>query len=283
MPSATDLMIPGPNGKLSVRTKGLESKPANVVVLAQGANISGQTGYDFSYPGGTDYSLMDAIVAGGFGAITFSLSGYAKSDPPKDPLAYDTDRAIADLAATLDWVKTQGYARPHLLGWSWGGRIVGRYAEKNADRIARLVLLDPALGGGNKVVPGPTDPYTPNTYDDYMARMQPEYTDEAARKAFATLVMAYDPKAPSGIRAENAVGSIPTDPTAITVPTLMLYGEGAAKQNYMQGAEPRGTFFERLATPNKALVIVPHGGDYAHVQHARVRCQQVILDFLTAA
>src|SRR5947209_5905289 len=111
--TATDLMIPGPEGKLAVRAKGLAAKPRSVVVLVQGANISGQTGYDFSFPGGADYSLMDALVAAGFGAVTFALSGYHGSDPPKDPFKFNTDRAILDLIAVLDWVKAQGWARPH--------------------------------------------------------------------------------------------------------------------------------------------------------------------------
>ena len=278
----TDLMIPGPNGKLSLRAKGLAAKPGNVMILVQGANISGQTGYDFSFPGGKDYSTMDAVTARGLGAVTFALSGYEKSDPPKDPFEFDTDAAIADLRAVCDWVRDQGYARPHLLGWSWGGRIVGRFTEQHPERVARLVLLDPALGGGNLVLPAPTVAWWPNTHDDYMKRMQPEYTEEAARTAFADLVMAQDPRAPSGIRVENARGSTPTNPSAITRPTLMLYGVGAAKQDYMQGAQPRSGFFDRLATDDKALMIVPDGGDYAHVQNARRRCQQAILNFLLA-
>ena len=44
-------------------------------------------------------------------------------------LSVDTDAAIRDLVTVLDWVKAQGYARPHLLGWSWGGRIASGMAQ----------------------------------------------------------------------------------------------------------------------------------------------------------
>ena len=57
MTQAHDFFIPGPAGKLSVRAKGLESQPEQIVVLVQGANLCGQTGYDFTFPGGADYSL----------------------------------------------------------------------------------------------------------------------------------------------------------------------------------------------------------------------------------
>jgi pimeloyl-ACP methyl ester carboxylesterase len=280
MIAAINLFVKGPNGTLSVRTKGLDSGFDNVVIMCQGANICGQTGYDFNFIGGKDYSTMDGLVTRGLGTVTFALSGYEKSDPPVDPLAFDTDAAIGDLSAVIEWVREHGYSRPHLLGWSWGGRIVGRYVEQNPTRIDRLILLDPALGGGDKILPAPTEPWWANTREDYMNRMQPEFTDEDARRAFADMVMVHDAKAPNGIRVENARGSIAVNPAAISRPTLMLYGIAAAQQNYMRGSEPRAAFFERLATDQKALVIVPDGGDYAHIQHPRRLCQKLIAEFL---
>ncbi|MEG3123353.1 hypothetical protein [Sphingomonas sp. GB1N7] len=63
-------------------------------------------------------------------------------------------------------------------------------------------------------------------------------------------------------------------------PTLMLYGFAAGMQNYMQGGSGRADFFERLTTHDKALVIVPEGGDYGNLQNARVRMWKTIADFL---
>ncbi len=62
MATANDLFIPGPAGKLSLRTTGLEAKPAHIVILVQGANLSGQLGYDFAFCGRSDYSMMEALV-----------------------------------------------------------------------------------------------------------------------------------------------------------------------------------------------------------------------------
>ena len=98
MASDVDIFIPGPVGRLVVRRKGLDGKPANAVVLVQGANLTGQAGYDFSFPGGEDYSLMDALVSRGLGAVTFAVRGYGQSEVPEDPLTIDTDAAIEDLA-----------------------------------------------------------------------------------------------------------------------------------------------------------------------------------------
>ena len=277
-----DLMIPGPAGRLSVRTKGFAAKPKKVVVLVQGANMSGQMGYDFAYEGGRGYSMMDAFVAAGFGALTFSVRGYAKSELNHDAFGVQTEQAIEDLGAVMDWLRQEGIHKPHLLGWSWGGRITGRYVEDHADRVDRLVMLDPALGGGNKVLPVPTEAWWSNTHDYFFNRLEADMTDLAARHALGHRMQAEEPRSPNGIRLENANGSVSVVPGRVTVPTLMLYGVAAGQQNYMQGGWDRLKFFDQLATEDKAFALVPGGGDYAHLQHPRERIFQASIDFLRA-
>ena len=190
-----------------------------------------------------------------------------------------TDQAIEDLAAVMDWLDTENVKTPHLLGWSWGGRIVGLYAEINPDRLDRLVLLDPALGGGQLILPAPTEPWWDNTYDYFVDR-EKEFSQPIVRQALAELVSNTEPRSPNGIRQENAVGSIPVNPEAISNPTLMIYGSAAGQQSYMHGSQPRGEFFETLATEDKALVIIPGGGDYAHIQNPRRQFHKTVADFL---
>lgn len=283
MNDTQNLMIPGPAGRLSVRTKGLWARPANTVILVQGANMSGQMGYDFSYPGGTDYSMMDAFVQAGFGAVTFSVRGYALSELEHAPFGVQTEQAIEDLAAVVEWMHAQGHARPHLLGWSWGGRITGRYVQEHADRVGRLVMLDPALGGGNKVLPAPTDEWWSNTHAYFYERLEKELMDVAALHALGYRMQDEEPRSPNGIRLENAHGSVAVDPTRVACPTLMLYGVEAGKQNYMQGGWDRLKFFEALACEDKAFALIPGGGDYAHLQNPRQRIFAASIQFLTAA
>ena len=235
MTNATDLTIDGPVGKLTVRTLGLEAKPAKVVVLVQGANLSGQLGYDFRFDGRTDYSFMEALVARGFGAVTFAIRGYRGSDAGGHPHEIQTEQAIEDTAAVIDWVAAQGFEQPHLLGWSWGGRICGRYAETRGDRIDRLVLLDPALGGGNTVpFPDKTD-WWHNAATYFRERLELDFMEPQAHEQLAIQAERDEPHAPNGIRVENEKGSVATNPTRIPNPTLMLYGFAAGMQNYMQG------------------------------------------------
>jgi hypothetical protein len=82
--TSSDFFVCGKSGQLAVRSKGLDLNPTNAVVLVQGANLTGQAGFDFRFPGGEDYSLMDALVARGLGAVTFAVCGYGESDIPAD-------------------------------------------------------------------------------------------------------------------------------------------------------------------------------------------------------
>jgi pimeloyl-ACP methyl ester carboxylesterase len=280
MNDVQDLMIEGAVGKLSVRTKGLAAKPANVVIMVQGSNLTGQSIFDFSFPGGERYSVMDEIVAMGFGAVTFSVRGYGRSELPGDPFAVTTESAMEDLAAVFDWVAAQGWARPHLLGFSWGGRIAGRFAETNAERIDHLILYDAARGGGNLILPAPTDPWFVNSPEFYMQKFEPEYTDLDLREALSAHVLAHDHRAPNGIRLENASYVTPVDPEALHCPTLMVYGVAAAQAAYMKGGMERGEFFEKIAHPDKVFAILPDSGDFSHFQRGRFRLYKAIADFL---
>lgn len=284
MTDVQDFFIPGTAGRLSLRSKGFRAKPAQVVILVQGANMSGQMGYDFSLNGdatvASDYSMMDAVAAAGFGVLTFSVRGYAKSDGPADPFAVQTDAAIDDLATVVAWVQAQGWARPHLLGWSWGGRITGRYVEAHAAQVDRLVLMDPALGGGNKILPVPTDAVWRNSYAYFIDRLEPEFSEDTVREALARRMDSEELLAPNGIRLENALGTKRVEATRVTRPTLLIYGSAAAKQNYMQGGWMRLDFYDKLATEDKAFVLIPGCGDYAHLQNPRHHMFQASINFL---
>jgi pimeloyl-ACP methyl ester carboxylesterase len=214
--------------------------------------------------------------------VTFSVRGYANSEVPADPFTVDTDAAIEDLGSVMAWVRSQGYERPHLSGWSWGGRITARYTEQHPAWVGRLALQDPALGGGNRILPAPTDAWWSGGWGYFHDRLEGEYTEPAARRALADFVVAHEPRSPNGIRLENARGSIPPVASKINRPTLLIYGSAAGQQNYMQGGLTRGGFFEELATTDKALTVIPDCGDYAHFQKPRKRFASVVADFLLA-
>jgi pimeloyl-ACP methyl ester carboxylesterase len=275
-----NLFIQGKAGKLAVRVKKPAGTPKATLLLVQGANISGQLGYDLQVEGHPGYSFMDFLIERGFATVTFSVRGYYLSELEGHPHDVQTEQAIEDLDTVLEWLATQGVDRPHLLGWSWGGRITARFVQANPDRIDRLVLLDPALGGGQKIPFVDRADYWQNSYDYFYNRLEAEFTHEDIRVAVATQASTRELNAPNGIRVENEKGSVPVDPTKITRPTLLIYGHAAGAQEYMQGAAPRGEFLEKIPCQDKALVIVPGGGDYAHIQNPRAKVFGIIADYL---
>ena len=106
--------------------------------------------------------------------------------------------------------------------------------------------------------------------------------DPAALEALIEHITTSDPKAPNAIRVENARGSVPIDPAAITCPALLVYGSEGGKQAYMKGVMPRTEFFEKLATRDKVLAVVPESSDYAMYQRRRRQVQHIVAQFLQA-
>ncbi len=285
IPSEANVSIGGRVGRLAVRLKGFDRQPQHFVVFVQGANLSGQLMFDLRVSEGiSNYSFMDALVQRGFGAVTFAIRGYGQSEAPEDPFAVTTDAAMEDLHSVIEWLAEEGYSRPHLLGFSWGGRIAGRYAEAHPDQLRRLVLYDPARGGGNLVLPGPdaTQGWWINRPEFYAEKLEPAFTDPALIAVLSQAIVRYEPRAPNGIRLENATPFVAIDPKRVTNPTLMIYGVDAAGASYMQGGVTRADFFEQLATSDKAFLIIPDGGDFAHFQKARFRLYDAVESFLKA-
>jgi hypothetical protein len=73
---------------------------------------------------------------------------------------------------------------------------------------------------------------------------------------------------------------VPIDPAAITCPALLIYGSEGGKAVYMNGVMPREIFFERLATRDKMLAVVPDSSDYVMYQRRRRHVQHIVRCFL---
>ena len=271
--SSSDLILPGQAGALSVRelTSGAGEQP--VVVLVQGATLSGQTAFDLSYG---DYSLMQALAVQGFSSVTFAVRGYGRSDAPADPLSVDTEAGLADLDTVVTWALERSGRKVHLLGWSWGGRIAARYAEDHAASVDRLVLLNPALGGGPRVPFNGREPWFHNAPDNLRARLPEAWTDAAVREAFVETAMRDDSRSASGIRVENARGSQPANPVSISRPTMLVCGGDAEERDELTGADTYGGFVDKLACSEKAMISIAGSDHYGHFQRTRVAYHNVI-------
>jgi alpha-beta hydrolase superfamily lysophospholipase len=251
-------------------------RPTGVALLVHGATYSGPTAFGFALPG--DYSLATWLAERGLTTVTFAIRGYGASPAAVDGFSVTTEAAIDDLDRVATWLREQrGVARTHLLGWSWGGRIAGRWVAEYPERVERLVLYAGALfGGGLRELPDQA--FRKNDEASVVARLEAELTDPNLVRAFADYVARHEPRSPTGVFVDFARGSPPVDPLAIRRPTLLVYG--AADRLYQPAAV--ADFFARLATDDKALVVVPGAGHFLHLQKPRRRFFSLVADFLAA-
>jgi len=95
----------------------------------------------FAAPMFTWDAVFEALAHAGFRVLRFDLYGRGLSDRPTDvdydPDLYDTQ--LDELLGALGWT-----GRVHLAGLSMGGAIAIEYAARRPQRVASLVLFDPA-------------------------------------------------------------------------------------------------------------------------------------------
>lgn len=118
--------IPLAHGAVHVIDAGPREAPA--VVLVPG----------FSVPAYVWEPLDRALVDAGFRVVRFDLYGRGWSARPD--VTYDRDLFATQLRELLDALALE---RPHLVGLSMGGAIVGRFAAQSPERVRSLTLIAP--------------------------------------------------------------------------------------------------------------------------------------------
>ena len=73
------------------------------------------------------------------------LIGFGRSDKPEDIGWYSYDRHVASVTRLVEALDLRGLT---LVVHDWGGPIGLRFAVENADRVARLAILNTGIGGG---------------------------------------------------------------------------------------------------------------------------------------
>jgi haloalkane dehalogenase len=89
--------------------------------------------------------MLDALVASGHRVVCPDYAGFGRSDKPTDPDWYSFDRHVETVSAHLDQLDLEAVT---VVVQDWGGPIGLRWAVANADRVARLVILNTGLFTG---------------------------------------------------------------------------------------------------------------------------------------
>lgn len=81
-----------------------------------------------------------APLAKTFRLVAFDLRGHGRSDAPEDAAAYTDSHLWAEDIAAI--IKALNLSTPHLVGWSYGSRVIAAYLDRFGDAdIAGVVLV----------------------------------------------------------------------------------------------------------------------------------------------
>jgi pimeloyl-ACP methyl ester carboxylesterase len=252
--------------------------PQGTIVLVHGRTWSGRPDFDLQVPG-ESRSLMDALVAAGYATYAVDLRGYGGT--PRDETQWLTpDRAEADVAAVVEWVRTQRPEPPKvaLVGWSLGSLVSQLVAQRHPEELSAVVLYGYPRDPDRTYPPDPEVEVAPPrkattakaAAEDFRI---PGSISQAAIDAFVQQALAADPVRMDWRAADqwNAL-----DPAQVRVPTLVIHGE----QDPYAPVAAQSKLFARLGTPDRAWVIVAGGDHAAHLEDVGPRFVAAVTSFL---
>lgn len=240
------------------------------ILLVHGRRWSARPNFDLQVPG-ERRSVMDALAARGYAVYAVDMRGNGAT--PRDASGFVTpDRAVADVAAVLDWITqrergraTAGARRPVLLGYSRGATTAMLLAQRHPTALAALVLYAFPIDPDSLGAP-PLDPATPARARNTAAAaaedfITPGAASAAVRDAYVAAALAADPVTVDWAGARQLAA---LDASAVHVPTLVLDG---ARDPYAAGTA-HARLFARLGTADRTWVVLPDADHAAHVETA---------------
>ena len=174
-----------------------------------------------------------SALAQRFRLVAYDLRGHGASEQPLDPAAYRGSRVWADdLAAVL---AAKRLARPVLVGWSMGGRVIRQYLMVHGDVhiagisfVASQVIEDPRCRGPAAPKPPPEDQTLAAEIDAAIAFLDGCYGRKPGEAEFRR-GLAYNMRVPAAVR--RAIGGWSTEAAEtiaalhrVRVPVLITHG-----------------------------------------------------------
>jgi pimeloyl-ACP methyl ester carboxylesterase len=225
-----------------------------------------------------------ALAARGRRAIAYDRVGYGWSDARPDG-AFSVAANAAELVALLDALELRGVT---LVGWSYGGSTAIAAAERDASRIARLVLVGsagpgfersqppravarvlfsaPVLGWLHAVPPLARGVQAQTSRQAFSDGPEPDWWRPSLAANFGR------PHTPASWRSEGAAlmdAPLP-EPSGLALPVVVLHGDDDRLVPVAVAHE-----LARRA-PGARLVVVPGGSHMLPITHADLVADEIV-------
>ena len=174
---------------------------------------------------------VESDLAKEFRMITYDLRGHGNSDKPLEPEKYQGSKPWADeVQAVIDRAKLK---RPVLVGWSFGGRVIGDY-----------LTIHGAAGVAGLNYVGFVSKFDPSFFGDVLTAPPPMFSEDLASNIAATrsflhncfekqpsqddfeTMLAFNMMVPPRVRASMGGSTLNMDETlkALNFPVLVTQG-----------------------------------------------------------
>jgi pimeloyl-ACP methyl ester carboxylesterase len=226
--------------------------------------MASQPTFDLQVPGRPHSSAMEWFAARGFDTWCMDNEGYGRSDKSR-PINCDLANGADDLAAGSEYVlRTSGAGKLLVYGISSGALKAALFAERHAERVARLALDafvwtgagSPTLAERSKKLPEFRSknrrPIDRAFVRSIFSRDHPGTADEATVEAFADAILALDDSVPTGTYVDMCSRLPLVDPARLVVPTIVMRGE----YDGIAGFDDLVEFFKRLPNPDKQFAVM---------------------------
>jgi len=233
---------------------------------------------------------IEPLQAAGLRPIAYDRRGFGRSDKPARGYEYDT--LADDLAAVIDELDLHDVS---LVGFSMGGGEVARYISRHGqDRLRSVVFasaVPPYLAQTGDNPDGPLDQATADGMEAGLKADRDSFFPEFVNNFFSVdgkllatsaqvqdaVVMSQqsDQKAALGCMEAFATTDFRTDLTKITVPTLVIHGDGDAVVPF--AGSGKRTHAAIAGSKLAVLQGAPHGCNVTHAE----QFNRALVDFLT--
>ena len=247
--------------------------PKGTVLFVHGSSMASTPTFDLQVSGRPYSSAMDWFVSQGYDTWCVDMEGYGRSD--KDPSVTANIAAGGDdLIAATDYIMAKTGVQAFLVyGISSGALRAANFAERRPERVARLALdamvwtgegsptLEQRAKNLARWQTGERRPIDRDFVWSIFNRDHPGCAEDKVVEAFAQAITALDDSVPTGTYLDMCANLPVTDPTRLTMPTLVMRGE----YDGIAGIDDLLAFFKALPHPDKQFAVM-QGISHASIQ-----------------